>query len=173
MNNSNSESNLRTVGLIALGVGIGMVVTVVWYSSPSDIALPPAPGTGADTVSAASATSTPSLPQDASGAVSVKDQAAGDSVIVESVTVPPPGVWVVVHEYHGSERGNALGARYVRGPSINVVVPLLRATVQGGTYAVVLYRDNGDGAFNLADDSVYVDFDTGQPVVAPFSTFAN
>ena len=33
-----------------------------------------------------------------SGAVSVANQSAGSSVTIESVTVPPPGVWIAVRE---------------------------------------------------------------------------
>lgn len=108
---------------------------------------------------------------DTSGAVSVEAQPAGDSVIVESVTVPPPGVWVAVQETQGDKLGNVLGATRVHGPLSNVVVSLLRNTKPNRTYAVVLYRDGGDGGvFDLSTDSVYVDFDSGKRVVVPFRT---
>ncbi len=160
---------LRFAFAVLLGAGIGVLGTLAATSGDWKAPALALPQTDAEklTVSAPPASA---LVPDASGAVSVADQAAGDSVLIESVTVPPPGVWAVVHEYDGAERGNALGAERVHGPVSHVVVPLLRSTVPGMTYAVVLYRDNGDGVFNLADDSVYVDFDTGQPVVAPFKT---
>jgi hypothetical protein len=105
-----------------------------------------------------------------SGAVSVDDQPSGSEVVVESVTVPPPGVWVAIHELNGGELGNILGATLVSWPRSNVSVQLLRETQSGRQYAVQLYRDDGSGTFDLSTDSVYVDFDTGSRVVAHFKT---
>lgn len=105
-----------------------------------------------------------------SGAVSIADQPAGSVVIIESVTVPPPGVWVAVREVNGSDLGNVLGAVRVSGPRTNVSVPLLRATEPGLSYAVELYRDDGGKTFDLATDSVYVDFATGTSVITYFTT---
>jgi hypothetical protein len=116
-------------------------------------------------------TSLHGLPPDKSGSVSVTDQEAGMSVRVESVTVPPPGVWVAIREVEGTTLGNILGAARARGPASQVAVPLLRETQPLHTYAVQLFRDDGDNEFSQALDSVYVDFDTGLPVIAPFSTF--
>ncbi len=105
-----------------------------------------------------------------SGAISVADQPAGDTVSVESVTVPPPGVWVAVREVGGSDLGNVLGAVRVGGPHTGVSVPLLRVTESGRTYAVELYRDDNNGTFDPSANSVYVDFDTGARAVAYFAT---
>ena len=91
-------------------------------------------------------------------------------VTVESVTVPPPGVWVAVREMNGNELGNVLGAAWVNGPKSEVSVSLLRATKPGSSYAVQLYRDDGTGVFDSSINSVYVDFDTGTRVVAYFTT---
>ena len=105
-----------------------------------------------------------------SGAVSVANQPAGLSVVVESVTVPPPGVWVAVREVIGNDLGNVLGATRVIGPRSGVTIPLLRATEPNASYAIELYRDDGDDTFDLSGDSVYVDFATGLPVIAYFTT---
>ncbi|MFZ3043860.1 MAG: hypothetical protein WA058_01995 [Minisyncoccia bacterium] len=105
-----------------------------------------------------------------SGAVSVADQSAGESVVVESVTVPPPGVWVAVREANGNDLGNVLGAARVVGPHGAVTVSLLRPTEPSRSYAVELYRDDNNGNFDPSVNSVYVDFDTGARVVAFFTT---
>lgn len=117
---------------------------------------------------AASFSTEKSLPE--SGAISIAAQPAGDNVVIESVTVPPPGVWVAVREVSGADLGNVLGAVRVIGPQSNITVPLLRATEPGLSYAVELYRDDGGGTFDLSTDSVYVDFTTGLPVIARFTT---
>lgn len=104
------------------------------------------------------------------GSVSVVSQSAGDTVVVESVTVPPPGVWVAVREVADDELGNVLGAIRVKGPRSNVSIPLLRATEPGRTYAIQLYRDDAGGVFDVTANSIYVDFDTGTRVVTHFKT---
>lgn len=105
-----------------------------------------------------------------SGAISVTNQSSGDIVTVESVTVPPPGVWIAVREMNGNDLGNVLGAVRVSGPRVSVSVFLLRATEPGRSYAVELYREDGSGVFDLAANSVFVDFTTGEPVIAFFTT---
>ena len=101
--------------------------------------------------------------------IEVADQPAGDSVLVASVNVPNPGVWVAVREMNDGTLGNILGAKRARDPVTNISVPLLRPTLHNRTYAIVLYRDDGDGIFSYQTDSVYVDFATGDPIIAPFT----
>jgi hypothetical protein len=101
--------------------------------------------------------------------LSVQNQKAGNTVTVESITVPPPGVWVAVHQVNISGLGNVIGAARVREPRTNVSVELLIPTEMNNQYAVVLYRDNGDDQFDRVSDSVYVDLDTGRRVEVRFS----
>ncbi len=154
-----------------MGIALGALLATAWfYGHAAQTVSPvsaefPAPGK--------TATSTPldtSLPTDTSGSLSVSEQVAGSSVAIESVTVPPPGVWVAVREVEKGQLGNVLGAVRAKGPRSNFTVPLLRNTKPGTTYAVELYRDNGDEFFNAASDSTYVDFTSDQAVVAYFTT---
>lgn len=144
------------------GVMFGALLTGAWFFR--DSGLPLAPGT-APLFSADGESPAPE-----SGAVSVADQPSGETVVVESVTVPPPGVWVAVREMNGRDLGNVLGAARVTGPKSPVVVELLRSTEPSRSYAVELYRDDSGGAFDPLINSVYVDFDTGARVVAYFAT---
>lgn len=150
------------MGSFVAGVMLGALLTGAWFSSiGADSAFflsPPLP----------SETPTTSTPE--SGAVSVADQPAGGTVVIESVTVPPPGIWIAVREADGSTLGNVLGAVRVVGPQSSVTVSLLRATEAGRSYAAQLYRDDNNGNFDPAVNSVYVDFDTGARVVAFFTT---
>lgn len=141
------------------GFMLGILSAGAWFLSDTLIPMPSPSVPATDTVVSTK-----------SGSVSVVDQRAGSEVIVESVTVPPPGVWVAVREMNGGELGNVLGAVRVSGPRTNVSVSLLRATDPDRRYAVQLYRDDGSGVFDVATDSVYVDFDTGARVVAYFTT---
>ena len=105
-----------------------------------------------------------------SNLISVADQPAGDAVMIKSVTAAPSGVWIAVREVAGEDLGNVLGAARVGGPRENVSVPLLRATEPNQEYAVELYRDDNNGAFDPGANSVYVDFETGERVVVHFTT---
>lgn len=85
--------------------------------------------------------------------ISAPNQKAGDTVLVSKV-VSDAVVWVAVREDNGGLMGNILGARKVSvGMTENVVVELLRPTVIGGKYYVILFRDNGDGAFDHKTDA--------------------
>ncbi|OGG39936.1 hypothetical protein A2118_01140 [Candidatus Kaiserbacteria bacterium GWA2_50_9] len=144
-----------------IGVMVGALLAGAWFLG-GDINLDPG-------FSPLSTTSTDLAPQE-SGAISVANQPSGDSVIVESVTVPPPGIWIAVLEVNGRDLGNVLGAARVVGPHTDVEVSLLRPTEPGRSYAVQLYRDDNNGMFDPSINSVYVDFDTGSRVVAYFMT---
>ncbi len=153
--------NFSTNSFVA-GVMFGVLLTGAWLYGGTSSFVPMSP-------SAPSATSTAILSQK-SGSISVLDQPAGDTVTVESVTVPPPGVWVAVREISAGDLGNVLGAARVNGPRSDISIPLLRATESGRTYAVQLYRDDANDVFDIAVNSVYVDFDTGARVVTYFAT---
>ncbi len=142
------------------GVMLGTLVTGVLFFGGNIVPVSSVPLSATSTVQAVVE----------SGALSVSDQPAGNTVIVESVTVPPPGVWVAVREMQGNDLGNVLGAAYARGPRSNLPVPLLRATEPGRSYAIELYRNDTNGTFNFAKDSIYIDFNTGAPVISYFIT---
>ena len=159
--NDNFNLNHSSVLIFSAGVFIGILLVGAWVLQ------------GAITIpSQSSATSTPQQNQyGTSDVVTVSNQPAGDSVLVDTVTVPPPGVWVAVREMTlEGELGNVLGAARVRTPSSSVTVPLLRGTLPGQSYAIVLYRADNNDQFDVDKNSLYVDFDTGSRVVVPFST---
>ncbi|MDP1690143.1 MAG: hypothetical protein Q8L52_03010 [bacterium] len=145
-----------------IGVMVGALFAAMWFFG-DNIGFNPSGSLQS------SATTTESSLQK-SGAVSVVNQSSGDSVMVESVTVPPPGVWVAVRELLGRNLGNVLGATRVVGPHSSIEVSLLRPTEPNRSYAVQLYRDDNSGNFDPSVNSVYVDFDTGMRVVAYFTT---
>ncbi len=149
---------------LSLGFVIGVALTGAWFFGGVQIQTTDEP------VLNQVATST-SFQNSTSGAIAVNNQSAGSSVLVESVTVPPPGVWVAVREIRTNHSlGNVLGAARASGPRSNFTVPLLRATEPNRTYAIELYRDGGYEQFDLSKDSVYVDFDTGSRVIVYFKT---
>lgn len=88
--------------------------------------------------------------------VSVSDQPAGETVLVDAISITSPS-WVVVRE-----EGWILGARRVDESGSEISVPLLRATEAGGSYEVVIYIDDGDRQFDHLKDMLV------EGVVAPF-----
>ncbi len=145
-----------------IGVMLGAVLAAAWFLGDS-FSIP------SINYPSFTATSTVSNVND-SGALSVADQMAGTTVIIESITVPPPGVWIAIREINGGDLGNVLGALRVDGPRSSVSVSLLRATEPNKSYAAELYRDDNNGNFDPAANSAYVDFNTGEPVIVHFTT---
>lgn len=105
---------------------------------------------------------TPAL-QVGEGAVVVADQKASAAVALASATYPVSEGWIGVREYNNDQLGYILGV--VRFSESQGLVPneivLQRPTTAGNRYAVVIYTENGDFDFSLADD-VQIDtiFDT-------------
>lgn len=97
------------------------------------------------------------------GKISVPDQEASMSIKLDSATYPVSEGWIGVREYSDEQLGYILGV--VRFSESQGLVPseivLQRATTPGRDYAVVIYTENGDFKFNLAED-VQIDtiFDT-------------
>ena len=90
----------------------------------------------------------------ATASLQVADQKAGNTVVLQSVVVPAgSSYWVAVRETVGAT-SRTLGARlFTQGTVTNSVVELLRPTVAGHTYSVVLVKDNGDGKYDRATDT--------------------
>ena len=80
--------------------------------------------------------------------VKVEDQPAGTEIKVSSLSLSNMG-WVGVRDADG----RVLGAgRFEAGSFSDVTVPLLRATVAGESYQVLLYADDGNREFDLHKD---------------------
>jgi hypothetical protein len=87
--------------------------------------------------------------------VTVGDQPAGSLVRITSVTLPQIG-WVAIRD----NTGRVLGAgRFDTGTSESVDVELLRNTVAGEKYQVLLYADDGDMLYDLHKDSLVMNAD--------------
>lgn len=78
------------------------------------------------------------------------DQTAGMSVMVSGIQVAGDS-WVAVREADGSR---VLGAALVTAGTKSATVELLRATVAGKSYEVVIYTDDGDRAFDMKKDAL-------------------
>jgi hypothetical protein len=102
--------------------------------------------------------------------ITVKEQMPGGTVSVEYVEISEDG-WVVVHETEAGHVLNALGAaRLDVGTHDDVLIELLRETNPGGTYAIILYTDNGNKEFEIRGDLPMIDVE-GNPVMQSFRTY--
>ena len=87
--------------------------------------------------------------------MTVADQPAGSVVKIASLTLSQLG-WVAIRD----SKGWVLGAgRFEAGTSSNVEVVLLRNTVAGEKYQVLLYSDDGDKQYDLHKDSLVMNAD--------------
>ena len=97
------------------------------------------------------------------GEIVVNDQPAGSTVEIDSATYPVSEGWIGVREFDNERLGFILGV--VRFSESQGLVPqeiiLQRSTTPGRDYAVVVFTEDGDFDFNLAND-VQIDtiFDT-------------
>lgn len=80
--------------------------------------------------------------------VSVEDQAAGMTVRIKAATLAQIG-WIAVRDADGRTLG---AGRFEAGAHESVEVPLLRATIAGERYQVLIYVDDGDKIFDLHKD---------------------
>lgn len=103
--------------------------------------------------SSATAT-TPTLTVGTEGKVTITDKAAGRTVKVSDVTYPIEEGWIGVRTYSDGKLGWILGV--VRFSKAGNVVPeniyLQTPTVAGQEYAIVMFTEAGDRAFNSATD---------------------
>lgn len=97
----------------------------------------------------------------------INNQAAGARVTVSNITVAKDS-WVAVRDSLDGAIGNILGAVMVSaGTHENVNVPLMRATVKGSNYFLVVYEDDGDHVFDYKKDRMLEQ--NSQVRVVPFS----
>ncbi len=98
--------------------------------------------------------------------VIVTDQMAGDTVVVEEAT-SDVSTWLAVRENNGDLLGRILGARRIDpGEVRGVIIELLRPTTAHLMYAVVMYRDDGDGIFDSKLDTMIEE--GGSPLLTRF-----
>lgn len=184
MNSLSTNQKLLLSALVGFLVGAGAVFVWNTAQAPSSV---PSPSSGApeenenasEEESSAMEETNASESQQASPAaavsesngdrVTVADQPAGTVVAVASVNFSSAG-WVAVHEDRNGELGNVLGAAWFPAGNSVGVVELLRGTAPGNVYHAVLYRDDGDKAFELDADAVIQT--GGNPVQSTFTAGA-
>lgn len=103
-------------------------------------------------------------------AIVVSDQAPGNTVVVSQVVFEKTG-WAVVHEDRDGAPGNILGAQRFEAGTSKGTIELLRGTVEGGKYYVMLHSDNGDGTFDHKVDLPIKDSD-GNVIMGIFTVRA-
>lgn len=88
------------------------------------------------------------------GKVEITDQPASAAIALNGAVYPVSEGWIGVRDFENDKLGMILGV--VRFSESQGLVPneiiLQRATTPGKKYAVVIYTENGDFKFNLAND---------------------
>ena len=170
------ENNIVRNWLSGIGVALVVLVAITYVIHRKDAVTPVIAANDTATTTDSSVTnasgSTPiasaatvaGVTTAAAGeAVSVADQAAGDSVAISSMTLTKKS-WVAVKDADG----RILGAGFFQATATSGTVPLLRATKAGERYEVVIYVDDGDHTFDFHKDMLVTSAD-GSPVGAAFS----
>jgi len=104
-----------------------------------------------------------------SNAVYAADQKPGDAVSISMAVLQTAG-YVVIHEDNNGAPGAILGASAIleQGQSEGVSVFLSRASQDGEALHAMLHVDNGDGAFDPAQDGSVKD-DQGNIILMRFN----
>ena len=160
------QDGQKTIVAFVVGLLIGGMLVWAFSGSPSD-----APkSTGATTDETEEVTTTDDTTEEVDetvetttetpklsvgdGRIIVNDQPASDTIALSSATYPVSEGWVGVREFNNETLGYILGV--VRFSESQGLVPseivLQRATTPGKEYAVVVYTEDGDREFNLAND---------------------
>lgn len=171
--NQNNTSSKIVVALI-IGLIVGFIIGAFWQdrrlspvieddsmvleegngadaSLTDDVSSTVTKGTTGDTASDATIKAVPGVTSPAILAeISVKNQVSGDTVEVSVLNISEP-IWIAVRDDVEGSLGNILGAHkaFTAG---DATVNLLRPTVVGATYHVVMYKDVGDASFNHKED---------------------
>lgn len=95
-------------------------------------------------------------------AIYVDDQAAGSAEVLVGFAVIKDAGFVVVHADDDGVPGEIIGASALlpAGGGEHVTVSLDETLVDGEIYYAVLYRDDGDGTFDAAEDRQVTDKDS-------------
>jgi len=88
------------------------------------------------------------------GSAVASDQEAGAMVLVDSASLGQSS-WLAVRELVDGVPMGILGAKRLEaGEHLNVSVTLLRPTVNGMTYQIDVFADDGDGEFESRTDTI-------------------
>ena len=140
-------NNKERTNLIIIGAALIIIVLLGWLVVSRNRAPSSVLGNSTTTTSGTSATTTTTA--SSSDTLTVKDQKSGLNVDVESMTLSADS-WVAVKDPNGW----ILGAGRFAPGTVSGSVPLLRGTLAGKTYTVVIYTDNGDKAFDFHTDTL-------------------
>lgn len=169
MSEQEKQESQKTVVAFVAGLLVGGLLVWIFSSSPSSNVAPDVTDTDDQTEEAAdedesdgiteteSENETAATPQlvTGEGKVVLGDQAAGSVIDFDSVTFPVDEGWIAIRSYTDEKLGNILGAsRFSKSQGlVPDSVQLLAPTVPDREYAVVFFTENGDRAFNLANDA--------------------
>ncbi len=157
MTDVETQASQRTVIAFISGLLIGGLLVWMFSGNPEDTKkVDEAGSTDSEQVEGDSTqTETEeSSPAAAVGDLEVPNQDAGMSVALNGTSYSEGKGWVVIRDHRDGMSGGILGAaRYDTALNLKpTAVPLLRATVAGGTYEAVFYTDAGGVTFDLSED---------------------
>jgi len=174
MENANQNPNNNIVRNWLSGVGVALVVVVAaTFALHSKETLSPVLGDASTTTEATTTTNHPvvtgtgpslAVTTEVRGEMlSVLNQSAGASVTIDSMTLTRKS-WIAVKD----TTGRILGAGLFAAGTTKGDVSLLRNTLAGQRYEVLIYVDDGDKQFDLHKDMLVTAID-GSPISTAFN----
>jgi hypothetical protein len=169
----NPQNNIVRNWLLGIG-GALLVIVAITFAMHRDETLSPVVANEGTSTPPVSVANTPKTSNAGASAVvvttssmgemvSVLDQSAGASVVINTMHLARKS-WVAIKD----TKGSILGAGLFPADSTSGSVPLLRNTTAGERYQVLIYVDDGDKAFDLHKDMIVTAAD-GSPVGAAFN----
>jgi len=163
MTDVQKEETQKTVVSFIFGLLIGGLL--VWAfmggdaqgpapkDEPQDDATTSTSTESGETATTTETATTPSLPV-GEGKVTIANMAAGRAVMLGDTTFPIEEGWIGVREYNDGKLGFINGViRFSKaGNVVPTSIPLVTPTRAGREYAVVMFTEGGDKAFNSATD---------------------
>ncbi len=131
----NQNTRLVISFVVGLIVGVGGYWLINHSQTSDDMMM-------SDTNDTASTTLSTDVSSDTSTVV-VKDQAAGNHVDISELNLTGPS-WVAIHDDVDGQPGRILGAGLFDKGTASGTIDLLRNTVIGKSYIVVVHTDDGD-----------------------------
>ena len=146
---TSNRTNWIIIGTVAVVLILGGWWLFMGKADDSQGAVATTTGTGTPTTGTTVTPTVPVTTTTASGeTVSVQNQAAGASVAISGMNLTRES-WVAVRDAK-----SILGAGRFAAGATSGTVKLLRSTVKGETYQVVVYVDDGDKKFDFKVDAL-------------------
>ncbi len=156
----NQNVRLAVSFLIGLVVGLG----IYWIFDRNAVPVDDISTAGDDTSELA--TTTNDVVTLGANGIAVGAQRAGKVVTLSEITLKNPA-WVAIHDDVNGQPGKVLGAHLFDAGTRAGSIELLRSTVDGKSYLIVIHKSDGNATYSSQTDKPLTD-DSGKILMTSF-----